>query len=406
MKILLLTASLPYPPHQGGALRTYGILDGLHKAGHEIALLSLDDNASRAELPTPLTERCHLIETVAPPERSRNDRLFDLMFSRQPDIARRLYSDEFFHRLRRLVIETPFDLIQCEGIEVACYLPMLKPIGVRSKLCYDAFNAEAALQHVIFEVDRRDFRRWPAAVYSLIQSQRIYYFERDICREADLVIAVSAEDADILRQHRSDKRVMVVPNGIFSEDYASAHDQLDLGEHALVFTGKMDYRPNVDAMFWFADSVLPLIHAQVEDARLYIVGQKPHARLEKLRDRKSVEITGWVSNVQPFLRGACVYVAPLRMGSGTRLKMLEAMATGCAVVATTTAASGINGDINEALIVANEPEQMASAITKLLQAPEQRRKMGERARAYVRAHYDWSVLIPLLLSAYGEIGLG
>lgn len=407
MKILMLTASLPYPPHQGGALRSYGILDGLHKAGHEITLLSFHDPTNGVQVEsTPLIELCQRVETVPPPKRSRNDRLRDLLLSAQPDIARRLFSPAFLDRLRPLVLETSFDLIQFEGIEVAAYAPFLQQMKVKAKLCYDAFNAEAALQKVIFEVDRGDFQRWPAALYSLIQSQRIFHFERSICQKADLVVAVSSEDAEILSQYRVDQHVPVVPNGIFASDYAASVAQLDLGEHALTFTGKMDYRPNVDAMFWFADEVLPLIHQQITDARLYIVGQKPHPRLEKLRDRKKIEITGWVHDVQPFLRGTNVYVAPLRMGSGTRLKILEAMASGCTVVGTSIAASGMHPDPGEAIIITDDPEAMASAIIRLLESPEERAAMGKKAQAYVCKHYDWSILIPHLLQAYREIGLG
>jgi glycosyltransferase involved in cell wall biosynthesis len=406
MKILMLTASLPYPPQQGGALRSYGIMDGLHTAGHEITLLSFDDSQNRKELPQPLLERCCDVQTVPVPPRSRKERLKDLIFSRHADIARRLYSDEFVNKLRMLLIEKPFDLIQFEGIEVACYLPVIKQMGFRGKLCYDAFNAEAELQQVIFKVDQGDVQRWPQALYSLVQSQRIFYFERDICRNADLVIAVSAEDAGILCRHRADGHVPVVANGIFAENYESPDDQLDLGQYALVFTGKMDYRPNVDAVFWFADEILPLVHQQIPDARLYIVGQKPHPRLEKLRDRQHIEITGWVHDVQPFLRGAAVYIAPLRMGSGTRLKILEAMAAGCAVVATSTAASGLHSDSSEAILVADPPQDIAAQVIRLLQHPELRHEMGQKARGYVQRHYDWSVVIPDLLNAYREAGIG
>ncbi len=406
MKLLMLTASLPYPPHQGGALRSYGIINGLYNAGHEITLLSFSNNGGNGQIPKPLADKCCQVITVPAPQRSRSTRLKDLILTRQPDIARRLYDPEFSNALHQLVVETPYDLIQFEGIEVACYLPLIKQLGFKGKICYDAFNAEAALQQVIFEVDRDDPSRLPHALYSLIQSQRIFYFERDICQKSDLVIAVSNEDAAILRRHRPDRHVPVVANGIFAEEYTSPNQQLDLGQHALVFTGKMDYRPNVDAMFWFADHVLPLIHEKIPDARLYIVGQKPHARLEKLRDRQHVEITGWVNDVQPFLRGAGVYVAPLRMGSGTRLKILEAMASGCAVVATTIAASGIHADSRDVLFIADQPEGMAAAIIRLLQNPDECRTMGEKARTYVKRHYDWSVLIPDLLKAYRDINVG
>jgi len=407
MRILMLTGGLPYPPHQGGAMRSYGILSGLHKAGHEITLLSFHDAGGNMPVEaTPLAQYCSRIEIVPTPVRSKGDRLRDLVLSGQPDIARRLYSDDFYGCLHQLVQETGFDLIQFEGIEVACYLPLLRQAGVQAKLCYDAFNAEAALQRLIFKVDRENVRRWPAAAYSLIQTQRITAFERTICQQADCVIAVSAEDADILRQYRADGHVPVVTNGIFVDDYSETNEQLDLGEHALVFTGKMDYRPNVDAMVWFAENVLPLVHAQIPDTRLYIVGQKPHARLEKLRHKHNIEITGWVQDVQPFLRGAGVYVAPLRMGSGTRLKILEAMAAGCAVVATPIAISGMRAEAKQAMVVADDAETMAREIIALLHNPDQRRQLGDHAQRFVRQYYDWQVLFPDLLKIYRELGVG
>src|SRR5262249_25622978 len=148
---------------------------------------------------TPLAGYCQRIQVVAPPERSKANRIRDLLFSNQPDIAKRLYSEDFYTCLQQLVSEQPFDLIQFEGIEVACYLPLLRKMGVQAKLCYDAFNAEAALQRLIFLVDRGNIRRWPMAGYSLLQAQRIAQFERTVCQQADGVIAVSAEDAAILR---------------------------------------------------------------------------------------------------------------------------------------------------------------------------------------------------------------
>lgn len=407
MQILILTASLPYPPHQGGALRTYGILHGLYKAGHEITLLSFHepDNSVRIES-TPLAEYCKQIETVAPPGRSKKDRLRDLILSGQADIARRLYSDDFYACLRQLTNDIAFDVIQFEGIEVACYLPLLRKDGTQAKLCYDAFNAEAALQRLIFQVDKGVVRQWPTAIYSLIQTQRITQFEREICQQADCVIAVSAEDAAILKQYRTDGSVSVVTNGIFVDDYTQSSEELDLGKDTLVFTGKMDYRPNVDAMTWFTSDVLPLVQAEIPDTRLYIVGQKPHARLEKLRHKNNVEITGWVQDVQPFLRGAGVYVAPLRMGSGTRLKILEAMASGCAVVATTLAISGMRQEAKQALLVKDDEESMSKAIIDLLKNPAQRAALGKNAQRFVKQYYDWPVLIPDLLQIYQDMGIG
>lgn len=403
MRLLMLTPSLPYPPHQGGAIRNYGILHGLHAAGHDITLMSFHSGSPTIDS-TPLINMCSRIETVPFPYRARSQRLRDLALSTQPDLANRLRSDEFSYRLKSLLEETKFDLIQFEGLEMAAYLPLTQNSG--AKLCYDAHNAEYALQRVIFEVDLSTPLRWPSAAYSLIQSHRIADFERLVCHQVDCVIAVSDEDASTLRQLCPDARISVISNGVFADDYNGTGEYLDLGKNVMTFTGKMDYRPNVDAMLWFAGSVLPQVQKRVPDARLYIVGQKPHPRLESLRDKPNVELTGWVPEIRPFLHATSVYVAPLRMGSGTRLKILEAMAAGCAVVATTLAAAGLPQSVKSAMLIANSEADMGEAIVTLLQDESRRKELGSAAQIAIRQHYDWSLLIPRLLATYKEIGLG
>ena len=403
MQILLLTPALPYPPYQGGALRNFGILRGLHDAGHRLSLLSFSEMSPAG---TPLPELCERVETITPPLRTPLHRLRDLFLSGQPDLAWRLESLTFRERLRDLLAKISFDLIQVEGLEMAIYLAQARQLQPAAKLIYDAHNAEYALQRVIAGVESSSLKRLPAALYSQIQAQRIARFERAVCAQADTVIAVSPEDAEALRGFRPDKQVHVLPNGIFADDYAAPKQNVELSGTVLVFTGKMDYRPNVDAMQWFTSAILPKIRARCTDARLYVVGQKPHANLQPLRADASVEMTGWVAEVQPFLRAAQVYVAPLRMGSGTRLKILEAMAAGCAVVATSTAVAGLDAETRAALVVADTETTFAESVIRLLEAPNERKKLGQQAQAVVRKHYDWSALIPGLLSIYQTIGLG
>lgn len=406
MRLLMLMPSLPYPPHQGGALRNYGLLHGLSTAGHDITLLCFHDHSPPVES-TPLAHLCQDIRTVPlPPPRPARRRMSDLIASGEPDLARRLQNRAFDEQLSVLLAGQPFDVVQFEGLEMAGWLWQVRAAQPRARLCYDAHNAEYTLQHAIYAVDRRSPRRWPAAAYSLIQSRRILAFEREVCQQVHCVLAVSDEDADALRPFRPDGCVHVIPNGIFVGDYIDSGEQLDLGQHALVFTGKMDYRPNVDAMLWFTESVLPHVQRAVPAARLYIVGQRPHPRLERLREKPGVFITGWVETVQPFLRAAAVYVAPLRMGSGTRLKILEAMAAGCAVVATRAAAVGLPPAVTDALTLANDGGDMTAAITALLNDPARRAKLGRSAQEVVIQHYDWAILIPRLLAAYKDCGFG
>ncbi len=400
MQILLLTPAFPYPPHQGGALRNFGIIRGLHAAGHKITLISFNEGITSG---TPLPGYCQRIETVDPPRRGSIHRLRDLLLTGQPDLARRLESPEFRDRLRTVLAQTRFDLVQFEGLEMAIYLPLVRQLQPHAKLIYDAHNAEFALQHVIAEVESGTRSRLPAAIYSRIQARRITHFERSICQQADAVIAVSDEDADALRSFRADQQVYVLANGIFTEDYAAPQQGVELGDSVLVFTGKMDYRPNVDAMQWFTTAILPKIRTVCPEARLYVVGQKPHASLQGLREDDAIEVTGWVAQVQPFLHAAQVYVAPLRMGSGTRLKILEAMAAGCAVVATSAAVSGLDDQARAALIIADSETDFADGVVRLLQDADQRAKQGQQAQKIVRTLYDWSALIPHLLDIYRDV---
>jgi glycosyltransferase involved in cell wall biosynthesis len=268
-------------------------------------------------------------------------------------------SDAFSQRLSEILQSMHFDLIQFEGLEMAGYLPIVREIQPEAKLCYDAHNAEYQLQQGIFEIDREIPSRWPAAAYSYIQYRRIAQFEHEICQQVDCVLAVSDEDAAKLRPFRRDSHIAVIPNGIFTQDYHHQPEKLDLGKCVLTFTGKMDYRPNVDAMLWFASEILPLVHNTIPDAQLYIVGQKPHPRLEHLRDNDHVNLTGWVPEIYPFLSATDVYIAPLRMGSGTRLKILEAMAAGRAVVATSLASAGLPQEARETLKITDTAEAMA-----------------------------------------------
>lgn len=400
MKILILTPTLPYPAHQGGALRNQGILRGLAAARHDVTLLSFSDDPTSDW--KPLLAWCSRVEAIPTPPRTIKDRLRDLAISGQPDLALRLNSDAFRTRLVDLLRAERYDIVQIEGLELGIYLRTIREHQPTARVVYDAHNAEFALQKGIAGVERASLRKLPGALYSHIQASRIREFERTVCNQADAVVAVSDEDAQALRSLRRDQQVSVLPNGIFVDDYTT-ESSLDLGDHVLVFTGKMDYRPNVDAMHWFVSAVLPFVRQQVPDARLYIVGQKPHVSLNQLSSADGVEITGWVAQVQPFLSAADVYVAPLRMGSGTRLKILEAMASGKAVVATSMAAAGLNAETLEALIVADTAEDFAARIVALLHDPVERARLGALAHERVRERYDWSALVPCLHQIHSKL---
>lgn len=400
MKILFLTPQLPYPPYQGTALRNWGLVSGLAR-DHAVSLLSFVAPGQDPQPEPPLAAACESIETVPQPSRSLPQRLRDLILSGQPDMALRLESPVFREQLGGWLAQERFDVVHVEGIELAPYLDVLEAARPRPLILFDDHNCEYLLQKRAFLTDLRRPLRWHAAAYSFFQWRRLRRFEAQACRRADRVVAVSEADAAALRALVSGIDPVVVPNGIdvtvYAPDRAPA---AEMGQAALAFTGKMDFRPNVDAMLWFARRVLPLIRERVPEAHLWVVGQRPHQRLESLREDPGVTLTGWVEAVQPYIAGATVYVAPLRMGGGTRLKLLEAMAMERAVVATHLGAEGFPVTSGRELVLADAPEAFAAAVVDLLQDPDRRAELGRSARRFVRQRYDWRVLIPRLVSIY------
>jgi len=404
MRILFLTPQLPYPPEKGTALRNWGLISNL-AAEHEIAVLSFLDPGQSAETAGELRKACRL-EVVEPPVRTFHDRLWGVLAGRQPDMALRLASDVYARRLLDWLRREPFDVVQIEGIELARYLDTIEQAGTSSDrtnhplVVFDDHNCEYVLQERTFLTDLYSPARWPAAAYSFVQWRRLRRYEARVCRRVDRVIAVSDADARALRRLVPRREVTVIPNGIDTRVYAPQRARRRPPVQSIVFTGTMDFRPNVDAVLWFAGRVWPLIRAAVPDVHFTIVGQRPHRRLNALRQDASITLTGWVEDVRPFIADAAVYVAPLRMGGGTRLKLLEAMALAKPVVATSLGAEGYPITDGREVVLADAPVEFAQAVVTLLRSPERGAELGENARAFVERQYDWRVIVPALEHVY------
>jgi len=402
MKVLLLTPQLPYPPHQGTSLRNFHIIRGLAQAC-EVSLLSFLEpgQSTESEQIGPLAELCERIETVPVPQRTTGKRLQQLLATRRPDMAHRLFSQAFNIRLLQMLQADDYDIVQIEGIELARYLPVIRQGSPRSKIVFDDHNAETELQRRNFLTDLRQPRRWVAAAYSAEQVRRLRKFERWVCQQADWVTAVSHPDKVHLEKLTGAKTpITVIPNNLDVTQFQL--EEANVIPSDIVFSGKMDYRPNVDAVLWFADEVWPIVRKERPSTTFTIVGQKPHARLERLKNEPGITLTGWVDRVEPYLAGANVFVMPFRIGSGTRLKLIEAMAAGKAMVSTAVGAEGFPVEHNRELLLVDEAAGFATAVLHLLTHPDERQRLGQAAQQFAR-QYDWRVVVPRFLEIYRSL---
>jgi glycosyltransferase involved in cell wall biosynthesis len=397
VEILLLTPQPPLPAHQGTAIRNWGLLR--HLAAREaVSLLSFAPPAFGSPA-AELSAVCQSIAFVPLPVRGAPARLASL-FSGRADMTERLASPAFDDALRRLLSEKRFDVIQIEGLEMGRYLAPLRASAPGAAIVYDAHNAEVAIQRRAWQNDRRQPARWPVAAYSWLQVPRIARFEAQLCRQADAVTCVSAVDAAALRHGLPGLQPVIVANGIDLADYPLAPP---VANNTLLFTGKMDYRPNLDAALWFARDILPRVRRAQPAARFLIVGQKPAPALQALASQQRVEVLGGVPDIRPHIASSAVYVAPLRMGGGTRFKLLEAMALGRPIVSTTLGAEGFDVQSGRELLLADTPQAFAQAVLQLMSEPALAARLVTNARAFVAAHYDWAAIIPNLSALHARL---
>ncbi|MGC9467177.1 MAG: glycosyltransferase [Anaerolineae bacterium] len=414
--LLMLTPQIPYPPRQGTALRNWGLLRGLAEH-HEVSLLTFA-SADQDTKPEPtLLERVTRIGIVPQPQRSLRDRLRDFLFTGHPDLTQRLTNEAFSERLNAWLRDYAFDWIVIEGLEMAPFVVPYRglgriaeatrdePVARSPRIAFDDHNCEYLLQKRAARSDWAHFqwldpRRLVRAFYSSIQWRRLRAYEAHVCRQADQVVAVSEADAEALGAIVPDLTPLVIPNGIDVEAYATYEEAADLTQPAFVFTGTMDFRPNVDGVLWFCDQVWPEIRRVHTSAHFYIVGRNPHPRLDRLRAIPGVEITGSVPDTRPYIRGAAVYVVPLLVGGGTRLKLLESTAMGKAIVATRLAAEGFE-DPGHAMVLVNTATAFADACIALARDPIAREKWGRRARVFAET-YDWKALLSPLIDRLSD----
>lgn len=401
MNILVVTPQLPYPPRQGTTIRNYNLIRGLAQR-HTVDLLTFLAPGEELASDSPLLTLCRHVACVTQPARTLHVRARTTLTTLTPDMGLRLESPAMHALITSWVQQHRYDAVQIEGIELAQYGLAVagKQRGrQRPALVFDDHNCEYLLQQRNALTDLRRPRRWPAAAYSLIQWQKLRRYEAAAMQGADGVVAVSAADRIALQQLGATTPITVVSNGIDLAHYQPL-PLTSTPAPTIVFTGKMDYRPNIDAVLWFAQQVLPRILAQAPDARFQIVGMNPHTRLDVLRQHPAIEITGAVADTRPYLQQATVYVIPMRVGGGTRFKALEAMACAAPIVSTTLGVEGIDIHSGQEMLLADAPEEFAVAVLRVLAdaagSGVLRRQLGAQGRRFVETHYAWEAIIPQL----------
>ena len=404
INILFVSATTPYPAIDGGRLRVLNLVSRLCQT-HSVTFLTFIASQSDERGAERLREMGMEVIGVEMRDSGFQYRMWRILRSLfqsfvhgKPLTVAKYHSGEMAKTLRDLLRTGNFDVAHFEMLHTGQFLSDLGIEGENA--CITVLGEQ--------NIDSDVWRRLAKAESSLSKKLAFYWqcrkfrgYESWICRRFDMCICVSAQDREKLERLCPGIAIEVVPNGVDLDYFKPGETEQD--KASLVFTGSMDWHPNEDAVLYFCNHIFPLIRAELPETAFYIVGGSPSERVLDLQKLDGVIVTGLVEDVRPYIANASVYVVPLRVGGGTRLKILQALAMKKAVVSTSIGAEGLGLQPDVHILVADEPQDFAASAIRLIRDAELRNRLSKDGNALVREEYDWDVVAGTLELAYRRL---
>ena len=399
MKILFVAPYLPSPPRFGGQRRMDGLMRGL-AADHEVTILSFNSTDAYTQESLDATRRfCRKVTTLPDLDpRSLGEKrrlqmrsLLSLHSFEKLQVKRRA---DFQTLIDRELSTEVYDVVQVEFANMASY--RYTRSGSKPLLVLDEHNIEYDLQRRTAGSAEGLSRR----VYNSLNWRKLGWEEKAAWRRFDGVVLTSERDAQLLAETSPDTRRAVVPNGVDVEQFrpSTAATESD----RLLFFGANNYFPNHDALIYFIDEILPKVVARRPNVKLSIVGPGVQPAVLE-RQSRNVEVVGFVDDLMPHLERASAVIVPLRIGGGTRLKIVEAMAKSKAIVSTRIGAEGIDLTHERDVLLADSPADFADQVVRVLADPELATRLGEQARTLAESSYAWTAVVRKLTGFYEQL---
>ncbi len=380
MNILYLTHRIPYPPNKGDKIRAFHQLQHLAQK-HRVHLACLVDNPNDLPHVKDLDKYCASVEAVYRGSAGARLHILTALSTGTPLSVAAFYSRELQRRIEQRLRSEAIDRIFVFSAAMAEYVRDVT--GIPKVIDFVDADSEKWRLYA-------GYRPFPLSWVYRLEAKRLARYEAEVARVFDHVLFISEAEAQVLHRPTDNLPITTIPNGV-DLDYFSPNEegQLPVSEPTIVFTGEMNYFPNVDAVRYFCQAIFPLVRRVVPQARLYIVGRHPTRQVKALDDGQHVIVTGAVPDVRPYLAAARLAVAPFRIARGIQNKVLEAMAMGLPVVGTSIAFRGLQATAADGIRSVDEPGAFAQAVVTLLQDDLGRRRCAYHARQFVSRHHRW-----------------
>lgn len=391
MRILQLTPQLPYPPDNGGRVGIYNILKQLSRR-HTMTLVSFVTAESEPSVAA-LRPYCDQISVIRHNTATSRSGVLKHLFSSTPYTMAKFFSPRMAAEVRAITHSGAVDLVHVDHLHMAGYIDQIPP-GL--PIVLREHNIESAILRRFAEHASNPAIRW----YAGLQARRLKRYEAAIAPLFDRCVTVTDVDANVLRQMAPSAKVEAIPAGVDTDLFYPNAVPVQAEPFRIVTTGDYSWSPTADGLTSFVRTVFPLVRASFPEVRFSVIGRNPPDWLRRLTPESGIDTLGRVADVRPeILRGA-VFVVPTRIGSGIRLKILEAMALGRPVVSTSIGCEGIDAVNGVNLVVADAPDVFAAAVVRLLGNPSERDRLAAAAVHLIETRYTWAALVDQLSALY------
>lgn len=395
MKILQLTNKPPYPDRDGGAIAVLSLTRGLARRGHEVTVLSMNTlkhHTDAGQLPEDLRILADFRFADVPAAISPFAAARNLLFSKLPYNVVRFVSMEYKKALINLLKEKSFELIQLEGLYLCPYIPVIRQYS-NAKVAYRAHNIEYEIWDRTAALSG-GLKKW----YISNLARRIKKFEISWLNRYDLLVPITHRDGEILNRLGNIRPWHVSPTGI---DKIVLTGSQTLTEYPSLFhLGSLEWSPNQEGLLWFLRYCWPSLHARWPELKFYVAGRNAPGWLIKKLNLPGIVFEGEVPDAFLFMKSKAVMVVPLQSGSGMRIKIIEGMALGKAIVSTSIGAEGLGVEDGKNIMIADHPEGFISAIETLLTNKELFNSIGRESQLFIDKNFDNLALAGQLAQFY------
>jgi sugar transferase (PEP-CTERM/EpsH1 system associated) len=378
VRILYVCHRFPFPPKRGGMIRPFNMIRHLSQA-HEVVVCSLTRSAQATQDAQGIAPFCSEFHIGQVDDRFQTMRMVATLPTPFPASASFFHSSSLNRKIRRVLAEQKFDLIFVHCSSVAHYVEHVDAIP--KILDFGDMDSQKWLEYA-------QHKPFPLSMGYWWEGWRMRAEEKRLARRFDFCTTITRAEHQTLLDYGVDTPSDWFPNGVDNGFFAPV-EEVAYDPETIVFVGRMDYFPNQQCMFDFCAHVLPLLKARRPGLKLQIVGAEPSPAVRRLGDLPGVTVTGSVIDVRPFVTRAALTVAPLRIARGTQNKILEAMAMGIPVVASSIAAAGVDAIPGQHLLTADTAEDMSAQILRVLADPDERARLSKAGRARVLSSHAW-----------------